>query len=160
MKKLLLLFLLTIFVFSCAPKTEKTLDTALLSSEEKIDSTNIKSLFDSALTDGKSYEWLRDLTQNIGARLSGSEGAAKSVVWGEKIMREVGLDSVWLQPVMVPHWVRGEKEIATYTINKVQKNVPICALGFSIATPASGILAEVLEVKSLEEAKTFQQTFQ
>ncbi|MDP5106744.1 MAG: M20/M25/M40 family metallo-hydrolase [Polaribacter sp.] len=153
MKKLLLLFLSTIFVFSCAPKTEKTIDTALLSSEEKIDSTNIKSLFDSALTDGKSYEWLRDLTQNIGARLSGSEGAAKSVVWGEKIMREVGLDSVWLQPVMVPHWVRGEKEIATYTINKVQKNVPICALGFSVATPASGILAEVIEVKSLEEAK-------
>ena len=68
-------------------------------------------------------------------------------------MKEVGLDSVWLQPVMVPHWVRGEKEVATYTINGVQKNVPICALGFSVATPKSGVLAEVIEVKSLEEAK-------
>lgn len=153
MKKLILLPALILLLFSCNQKIEKTKDPTVLSSEEKIDSTHIKSLFNAALTDGKSYEWLRDLTQNIGARLSGSEGAAKSVIWGEKIMKEVGLDSVWLQPVMVPHWVRGEKEIATYTINGIQKNVPICALGFSIATPNSGVLAEVIEVKSLDEAK-------
>ncbi|SDR72407.1 Zn-dependent amino-or carboxypeptidase, M28 family [Polaribacter sp. KT25b] len=153
MKKLILLFASVICLFSCTQKIEKTINSDALSSEEKIDSTNIKTLFNSALTEGKSYEWLRDLTQNIGPRLSGSEGAAKSVIWGEKIMKEVGLDSVWLQPVMVPHWVRGEKEIATYTTNGVQKNVPICALGFSVATPASGVLAEVIEVKSLEEAK-------
>ena len=41
----------------------------------------------------------------------------KAVEWGEKVMKEVGLDSVWLQPVMVPHWVRGEKEVANYTVN-------------------------------------------
>jgi len=68
-------------------------------------------------------------------------------------MNEVGLDSVWLQPVMVPHWVRGQKEIANYTINGVKKNVPICALGFSVATPNTGITAPVIEVKSIEEAK-------
>jgi len=105
------------------------------------------------LKDGKSFEWLRDLTQNIGGRLSGSPEAAKAVVWGEKLMNTIGLDSVWLQPVMVPHWVRGEKEIAMYSANGIQKNVPICALGFSIATPKTGVLAEVIEVKSLEEAK-------
>ena len=68
-------------------------------------------------------------------------------------MKEVGLDSVWLQPVMVPHWVRGEKEEAYYTVNGTKKEVPICALGFSVATPKNGIRAEVIEVKSLEEAE-------
>ena len=153
MKKILLLLSVSLLIISCNQKQEKPIDNNKLSSEEKIDSTNIKTLFNSALTDGKSYEWLRDLTSNIGSRLSGSEGAAKSVIWGENLMKEIGLDSVWLQPVMVPHWVRGEKEIATYTTNGVQKNVPICALGFSVATPKSGVLAEVIEVKSLEEAK-------
>ncbi|MCI2229858.1 M20/M25/M40 family metallo-hydrolase [Polaribacter sp. MSW13] len=153
MKKSILLLTLLISIISCNQKNEKILDLTTLSSEEKIDSANIKTLFNSALTDGKSYEWLRDLTQNIGGRLSGSPEAAKSVLWGEKLMKEVGLDSVWLQPVMVPHWVRGEKEIATYTINGEEKNVPICALGFSVATPKTGILAEVIEVKSIEEAK-------
>ncbi|WP_298780180.1 M20/M25/M40 family metallo-hydrolase [uncultured Polaribacter sp.] len=154
MKKILFLLSISLWLISCNQKPEKPIDNNKLSSEEKIDSTNIKTLFNSALTNGKSYEWLRDLTSNIGSRLSGSEGAAKSVIWGKNLMKEVGLDSVWLQPVMVPHWVRGEKEIATYTTNGVQKNVPICALGFSVATPKSGVLAEVIEVKSIEEAKT------
>ena len=152
MKKILFLIFVSFFVSSCNTKSNQKV-TQNFSSEERIDSTNIKSLFNSVLKDGKSFEWLRDLTQNIGGRLSGSPEAAKAVVWGEKLMNTIGLDSVWLQPVMVPHWVRGEKEIAMYSANGIQKNVPICALGFSIATPNTGVLAEVIEVKSLEEAK-------
>ena len=152
MKKILLLISISLFIVSCTTKTEKKIAEDL-SSEEKIDSTNIKTLFNSVLKNGKSYEWLRDLTQNVGGRLSGSPAAAKAVVWGEELMNQIGLDSVWLQPVMVPHWVRGEKETARYAINGIKKEVAICALGFSVATPKTGILAEVIEVKSLEEAK-------
>ena len=153
MKKLSLLLLGSILIIACNQKPEKKVKSTAFSSEEKIDSTNIKMLFNTALTQGQSYEWLRDLTQNIGGRLSGSPQAAKSVIWGKNLMEKVGLDSVWLQPVMVPHWVRGEKEVANYSINGNKKNVPICALGFSIATPKNGVTAEVIEVKSLEEAK-------
>ena len=141
------------FILSCQPRENTIKNHTSLSAEEKVDSTNIKQFFNSALTQGKSYEWLRDLTQNIGGRLSGSPEAQKAVEWGEKVMKEVGLDSVWLQPVMVPHWVRGEKEEAYYTVNGTKKEVPICALGFSVATPKNGIRAEVIEVKSLEEAE-------
>lgn len=140
-------------MFACNPKKETPIVSNVLSTEEKVDSTNIKHLFNSALTQGQSYEWLRDLTQNIGGRLSGSPEAQQAVEWGEALMKEVGLDSVWLQPVMVPHWVRGEKESAHYTVNGKKQNVPICALGFSIATPANGVTAEVIEVKSLQEAE-------
>ena len=68
-------------------------------------------------------------------------------------MKKIGLDSVWLQPVMVPHWVRGEKEVANYIFNGKKINVPVCALGGSIATPSNGITAKVIEVKSIEEAE-------
>ncbi len=153
MKKIIFIFSITLVFFSCITKVEKLEKKNQLSSKESLDSTQIKKLFNSALTEGKSYEWLRDLTQNIGGRLSGSVEAQKAVIWGEKLMKEVGLDSVWLQPIMVPHWVRGEKEIANYTTNGIQKNVPICALGFSVATPNAGILSEVIEVKSIKEAE-------
>ena len=133
------------FILSCQPRENTIKNHTSLSAEEKVDSTNIKQFFNSALTQGKSYEWLRDLTQNIGGRLSGSPEAQKAVEWGEKVMKEVGLDSVWLQPVMVPHWVRGKKEEAYYTVNGTKKEVPICALGFSVATPKNGIRAEVIE---------------
>lgn len=154
MKKNILISSIALLLFSCQQKVDKKVISSKLSTEEKTDSTHIKTLFNSALTDGKSYEWLRDLTQNIGGRLSGSPEAQKAVEWGEKLMKDVGLDSVWLQPVMVPHWVRGEKEVATYTIKGNRKDVPICALGFSIATPNTGVLAEVIEVKSIEDAET------
>ena len=155
MKKLTFLLLTSIAFFACKTEQKQPTNASKTYTEAnyKQDSTQIKKLFSTALTQGKSYEWLRDLTQNIGSRLSGSEGAAKSVIWGEKLMKEVGLDSVWLQPIMVPHWVRGEKEVANYEFNGEKINVPICALGGSIATSTNGITAEVIEVKNIEEAK-------
>jgi hypothetical protein len=119
----------------------------------KTDSIVVKKLFNSALTNEEGYEWLRDLTSNIGGRLSGSPEAQQAVEWGEKLMTDLGFDKVWLQPVMVPHWVRGEKEEAYFTVNKIKYNVAICALGGSIATPKNGVSGEVIEVKSLEEAE-------
>ena len=121
MRKLTLLLSTLCCILACNQKQEKIVDTNQLSIAEKTDSTAIKTLFNSVLTEGKSYEWLQDLTQNIGGRLSGSPEAAEAVIWGEKLMNEIGLDSVWLQPVMVPHWVRGEKEIANYSTNGLQK---------------------------------------
>ncbi|MCH2218666.1 MAG: hypothetical protein MK076_11480, partial [Flavobacteriales bacterium] len=152
MKKILLWAAAGLILSCQTQQSSPPVDSTSLSTEEKVDSTNIKQFFNSALTQGKSYEWLRDLTQNIGGRLSGSPEAQKAVEWGERVMKEVGLDSVWLQPVMVPHWVRGEKEKAYYTVNGKKKDVPVCALGFSIATPSNGITAEVIEVKGLDEA--------
>lgn len=151
MKKKILLFGFALCIISCNTELEKKISEDL-SSEQRKDSSAIKKIFNSVLKEGKSYEWLRDLTQNIGGRLSGSPEAAEAVVWGEKLMNQIGLDSVWLQPVMVPHWVRGEKESASYTSNGIQKKVPICALGFSIPTPEKGISASVIEVQTLEEA--------
>lgn len=119
----------------------------------KTDSIAIKQLFTNALTKGKSYEWLGDLCSNIGGRLSGSPEAQQAVEWGEKLMAEQGFDKVWLQPVLVPHWVRGEKEEAYFTINNEKYDVPICALGGSIPTTENGVTGEVIEVKSLEEAE-------
>ena len=153
MKKLSILFLFAILVIACNEKKETKTTSSELTAEEKIDKTNIKTIFDSALTQGKSYEWLRDLTSNVGGRLSGSPEAALAVKWGEKVMKEAGLDSVWLQPAMVPHWVRGEKEVSYFVSNGKKVDMAVCALGSSISTPSKGVFAEVIEVFSLKEAE-------
>lgn len=153
MKKLSIFFLFAILVIACNEKNETKTTSTELTAEERIDAANIKKIFDTALTQGKSYEWLRDLTSNIGGRMSGSPEAALAVKWGERVMRETGLDSVWLQPAIVPHWVRGEKEVAYYITNGKKFDMAVCALGSSIATPKNGITAEVIEVKSIKEAE-------
>jgi len=153
MKELVAVLFISLCIFSCAQKQEKVISSTQLSSEEKIDSTNIKLMFNSALTHGKSYEWLRDLTSNIGGRLSGSPEAALAVKWGERVMNEVGLDSVWLQPTTVPHWVRGEKERAYFISNGTKTELAVCALGGSVATPKNGVSGKVIEVKTIKEAQ-------
>ncbi|MFY8181031.1 MAG: M28 family peptidase [Flavobacterium sp.] len=117
------------------------------------DEAMLKQIYKVALTESKAYPWLDDLSNKIGHRLSGSSGAAKAVTYTKEQMELLGLDKVYLQEVMVPQWVRGEKEVAYLQVEKQKKSFPICALGMSVATPKNGLLANVIEVKSLEELK-------
>ncbi len=111
----------------------------------------LRSLYKSALTESRCYSWLDELSNKIGHRLSGSIGAEKAVLYTKHQMETLGLDKVYLQEVMVPKWVRGEKEIAYFKVANQIYNFPICALGMSVATPKNGIYAEIIEVKSLDE---------
>lgn len=118
------------------------------------DEKQIRDIYTSTLTEGKSYDWLNYLSNQIGGRLSGSMQAQQAVDYTKMQMDSLGLDRVWLQPVMVPKWVRGTPEFAYIeTAPGVTTNVPICALGGSVATDSKGIKANVIEVKSLEELK-------
>ena len=108
---------------------------------------------DRGLTELRAFTMLTELTGTIGSRISGSPQAAKAVEWGKKTMLQCGFDSVYLQPVMVPRWVRGSVEHAWILDGKKEIPLTICALGGSIATPKKGITAEVIEVHSLEEVK-------
>ena len=126
----------------------------LTSSAQSNDEKNIKLFYKKALTESKCYNWLEYLSNDIGARLSGSATAEEAVQYTKRQLETLGLDKVYLQEVMVPHWVRGEKETAFILDNKIKTAVPICALGGSVATPKAGLTAEVVEVQGIEELKT------
>jgi hypothetical protein len=116
------------------------------------DSTMLRSIYSQNLTDSKSYEWLKHLSEEIGGRLSGSPQAQMAVDYTLAELSKIA-DTAFLQPVMVPRWTRGTPEIGY--IATTQGNVPVnvCALGGSIATPAAGVKAPVIEVTSFEELK-------
>ena len=116
------------------------------------DAEVIKSIYDEALTQSPAYENLRYLTKSVGHRLAGSTGAAAAVDYTRQLMESHGFDTVFLQPVMVPHWVRGEKEqlrlISSYAGTQ---ELSVTALGNSIGTGNAGISAQVVEVQNFEE---------
>jgi hypothetical protein len=138
MKKFTLFFLLFVVYFSYA--------------QQQRDSLILKSIYKTALLNGQAYDWLDYLTNQIGGRLSGSLNAERAVEWSKGELEKLNLDRVWLQPVLVPKWVRGPKEFALIeTEPGVTFNVPITALGGSVATPSVGLKAEVVEVQNFEE---------
>lgn len=119
------------------------------------DEKQLRAIYDAALVDGKAYNWLNHLSNQIGGRLSGSIQAQQAVDYTKRQMDSLGLDRVWLQPVMVPKWVRGNPEFAYIeTSPGITSNVAITALGGSVATGGRGVKTQVIEVNGIEELKT------
>ncbi len=124
--------------------------TAAMAQED--DSIAIKKISDDIMRNGKAYENLRFICKKIGPRLSGSANAQKAVEATARMLKEAGADTVYLQPCMVPHWVRGEKEKGYIQLaNGTKYNLKLCALGNSVGTSKAGISAGVVEVRSAAE---------
>lgn len=132
---------LLLYCFVCYSQNTDTIDVNYYQSI-------VNKIINYGLQEGKAYEMLEELT-SIGPRLSGSIESWKAIKSAEKKMLTLGFENVHIQPVTVPHWIRGQVEEA-YIVNGKEK-LSICALGGSIATSDGGIIAEVIEVRSIEE---------
>lgn len=115
------------------------------------DSVVVRKLSDEIMLRGTCYENLRVLCKTVGHRLSGSPQAAKAVTWGEAAMKEAGADKVWLQPVKVPHWVRGKERLALKFGNEPAMGVPVLSIGNTVGTDGNLLEAEIIMVNSIEE---------
>lgn len=116
------------------------------------DAAIVRRIHDLALTQGRCYPWLHHLTKEIGARLAGSPKAAAAVEYTFQMLDTLGLDSVWLQPCTVPHWVRGEKETVRITQSDMGTvELQALALGNSVGTGEAGISGEIVTVNGLDE---------
>ena len=111
-------------------------------------------LIDAALADDQGWEKLSWLTDRIGNRLSGSASLEQAVAWAAETMKADGLVNVEKLPVKVPHWVRGQ-ESATL-LEPVKRDLPMLGLGGSVGTPAGGITAEVVVVRTFDELEKLE----
>ncbi len=123
--------------------------TGIYAQDTLSDASALKKLYTTALTENKGYEWLRQLT-NLGGRLTGSPQATDAVLYFKNKADSLGFKTQ-LQEVTVPQWVRGPKEVAHYTYGDKTYYMRCTALGGSIGTPAKGITAPIVEIKSFEE---------
>ncbi|MEI3790848.1 MULTISPECIES: M20/M25/M40 family metallo-hydrolase [unclassified Chryseobacterium] len=119
--------------------------------QSKEDSVQFSKISTDILNNGKGYTDLKDLTKNIGHRLSGSPAYEKSVKWAEQKLRDAGADKVWLQEVMVPVWTRGKESLQIRTSEGKWKNLKMLSLGNSEGTGGKDVSGEIIIVKSMEE---------
>ena len=123
----------------------------VVAAQTENDSVAIKHFSNEILLHGKGYEWLSQLTRNIGGRLAGSPQMVQAEQWGFAVMKAAGADTVFMQECKVPHWVRGGKDEA-FILTEI-KSIPlnVLALGNSNGSGENGVTAKVLEVKNFEE---------
>ena len=117
--------------------------------------TMIRRVYDHVLTDGHVYDNLKYLCKEIGPRFSGSPQAAAAVEYTYQLMKDYDFDTVFLQPVMVPRWVRGNTETVRVTNSKTRGTLDLScsSLGNSVGTGSGGVLGNVVEVSGMQEVE-------
>src|SRR6476620_407187 len=96
-----------------------------------------------------AWERLALMGDSFGHRLSGSKGLEDTIRWAVDEMKKDGLENVHLEPVKVPHWVRGQE--SAEIIAPAQHAMVMLGLGNSVGTPSAGVEGEVLVVRSFQE---------
>jgi len=106
-------------------------------------------LIAAATADHAAFERLTELVDQFGHRISGSVALEKAHDWILAEMAADGLDRVVGDPVMIPHWVRGNESLEM-TLPR-PRSMRMLGLGGSIGTSPGGVRAEVLVVGSFDE---------
>ena len=122
------------------------------------DSIIIKKISDEVMIRSTAYENLRYLCKKIGPRLSGSDNATKAIYATAQMLRDAGADTVYLQPCLVPRWIRGAKETGYYISKGKKYPLRLTALGNSEGSKGKFTEGEIAEVKSMAELKKLNTT--
>src|SRR5687768_15849851 len=108
-------------------------------------------LIDAALRDSAAHKRLSALTDGFGHRMSGSASLERALDWIVAEMKRDGLENVHTEPVMVTNWVRGAESAELVSPRRVA--LRMLGLGRSVGTPAAGVTAPVLVVRSFAELR-------
>jgi carboxypeptidase Q len=143
--------------FACALALCLVLVTALAANDNWLDPYRqpASRIIAAATANDDAWQRLALLTDTFGPRLSGSAALEATLRWAAEEMRK-DFDAVRLDPVMVPHWVRGAESLQMATPQG--GTLAMLGLGNSIGTGGAPIEADVLVVRSFAdlEAKSAQ----
>jgi carboxypeptidase Q len=96
-----------------------------------------------------AWERLAELGDTFGNRLSGSDNLDAAIRWAAEQMRKDGLENVRLDPVKVPHWVRGAESLEIVTPGT--HPLVMLGLGNSVGTPPAGVEGDLLIVRNFQD---------
>lgn len=114
------------------------------------DSIRFKKISDEILLHGEAYNNLRELSKDIGHRLSGSLAYEKATQWAYNKLKEAGADKVWFQDVMVPVWERGAESLHIKTDEGKWEKIEMLSIGNTEGTGGKDLTGEIIYVNSLE----------
>lgn len=92
-----------------------------------------------------AFDYLAELSDDIGARVTGSPSERKAEQWGMQKMKAMGLENVHLEKYTIwKGWTRGTAEADMIT--PVARRLHVDAMGWTGSTPAGGAEGDVVPV--------------
>ncbi|MDX3909813.1 MAG: M20/M25/M40 family metallo-hydrolase [Sphingobium sp.] len=109
------------------------------------------ALRDAELKDKVAWDFVEDITTEVGPRPAGTPLEARGRDWAVKRLKALGFANVRIEPYQMPTWVRGIE--TAQVIAPFPQPLVITALGNSGSTGHAGLEAEVVNFPSLDALK-------
>lgn len=94
-----------------------------------------------------AYDYLRQLSDDIGARVTGSPQAARAISWGVEKMKVIGLENVHTESFQLFRgWTRISADAEL--LSPLHRKLTIDSMGWAGSTPQDGVEGEVLSVNA------------
>ncbi len=90
---------------------------------------------------------VESLTDEVGPRLAGSPGSRAARTWALTELRKLGFENVHAEPLLEPHWMRGEE--TGEVVSPARQKLVLAALGGSAPTPKGGLERPIVEVENI-----------
>jgi hypothetical protein len=117
---------------------------AQLDSTQKISADIVGSI----MVDGHSLQYLKELTDGFGGRITGSEAYRQASEWTADQFRASGITHVKLESFTMPNgWERISAQ--AHMITPLKRPLHILSYGWSPSTPAGGVRGEVLYLRHI-----------
>src|SRR5262249_44853355 len=92
-----------------------------------------------------AFEFLTELSDEVGARVTGSPGERKAEEWGAGKMKSIGLENVHTEKYTIwKGWTRGTAEAELLT--PVRRKLHVDAMGWTGSTATGGAESDVVTV--------------
>jgi carboxypeptidase Q len=102
-----------------------------------------------ATMDSHAFEFLSELSDQIGARVTGSPAEHKAEKWGEVKMKAIGLENVHLEKYTIwKGWTRGTADVEM--LSPVARKLHADSMGWTGSTPAGGAEGDVVTVNMFD----------
>jgi carboxypeptidase Q len=99
--------------------------------------------------DSHAFEFLTELSDEIGARVTGSPAERKAEEWGAAKMKSIGLENVHTEKYTIwKGWTRGTAEAELLT--PVHRKLHVDAMGWTGSTVAGGAESDVVTVNMFD----------
>jgi Zn-dependent M28 family amino/carboxypeptidase len=101
------------------------------------------------MMDSHAFQYLTELSDDIGARVTGSPAERKAEEWGVAKMKAMGLENVHKEKYQLWRgWTRGTAQAEL--LEPIRRALRVDAMGWTGSTPAGGAEGEVVPVNLLD----------
>jgi carboxypeptidase Q len=105
----------------------------------------LTSIAGQATINNHALDYLEELSDTIGGRVTGSPQANEAIKWGVAKMKAIGLSNVHTEPFQLAHgWTRVSANASL--VAPIQRPLTVSSLGWVGSTPKGGVAANVVAV--------------